>query len=78
MDGKTECALSKFVDNKKFRGVAATTAGCISIQKDLDMLEKWGRRNLLHFNKGKCQVLHLGRINPSHQYRLQAAQIKRT
>lgn len=78
LDRKTECALSKFVDNTEFGGVAVTPAGYVSIQKDLDMLEKWGRRNLLHFNKGKCQVLHLEKNNPRHQYRLGAAQMKRT
>lgn len=78
LDGKTECTLSKFVDNTKFGGAAGTPAGCVSIQKDLGMLEKWGRRNLLHLNKGNCQVLHLSRSNPSHQPRLGAAQMKRT
>lgn len=38
----------------------------------------WSRRNLLHFNKRKCHVLHLRRNNPSHQYRMGAAQMKMT
>ena len=61
--------LSKFADDI-LGGVAGTPEGCAAIQQDLDKLHSCVQNNLMSFNKSKCGVLHLGRNNNTHQYRL--------
>ncbi|GAB0188162.1 cAMP-dependent protein kinase inhibitor alpha [Grus japonensis] len=70
MDSEIECTLSKFTNSPKLCAAVNTLEGRDAIQKDFDRLERWACVNLMMFNKAKCKVLHVGRGNPKHSYRL--------
>lgn len=58
LDYRTEYTLSKSADDKNLGGGADTAEGHAAIQRCLYRPHKWANKNLLKFNKGKCQVLN--------------------
>jgi len=70
VENGTECTLTKFPDDTKLCGVVDTLEGRDVIQRDFDRLERWACMNCMKFNMAKCKVLHVGRGNPKHKYRL--------
>lgn len=61
--------VCRFADDKKLGGHDS----CATIQRDLSSWEKWAKRNLMKFNKGKRKVLCRRRPwGPDRQYTLAA------
>ncbi|CAM5085162.1 unnamed protein product [Eretmochelys imbricata] len=71
LDDGMDCTLSKFMDDSKLEGEVDTLGDKDRVQSDVDKLEDWAKRNLMRFNTDKCRVLHLGRKNSMHCYRLE-------
>ncbi|GAB0181747.1 CUB and sushi domain-containing protein 3 [Grus japonensis] len=70
MNSGIECTLNKFADDTKLCGAVNTLEGRDAIQRDLDRLERWAYVNCMKFSEAKCKVLHVGHLNPKHNYRL--------
>ena len=62
--------LIKFADDTKLGGIANTLEDRNKLQCDLDRLERWAENNRMKFNRDKCQVLHLGKRNQMHSYKM--------
>ncbi|TRZ08523.1 hypothetical protein HGM15179_018580 [Zosterops borbonicus] len=64
LEAGLEEILSKFADNTKLGGAVDSLEDREALQRDHNKLEDWEITNHMKFDKGKCQILHLGWGNP--------------
>lgn len=64
-----EHTFNKFAEDS--RGSTDILKDRSAIQKNLYILEKWAKKDLEKFSKGKYEVLHLGHSNPMQHYKLE-------
>ena len=69
----TKGTLSKTANDTNFGGVVNSLDGCAAVQRDLNRLGKWVRKNLINF---KYQFSSLQRNNTMHQDRLKVSQLE--
>src|SRR6267154_1638672 len=70
--------MLKFADDSKLWGRVDTEEDRINVQKDLDTLGDWARRNKMPFNVSKCKVMHIGKHNNKYNYWLMDQKITET
>ena len=70
LDEGVKSTLFKFADDTKMWGDVGMLKGRNRLQSDLDRLQGWADENRMGFNTDKCKVMHLGRKNQHHTYRL--------
>jgi hypothetical protein len=68
MPDKVQSYLRMFADDTKVFATANSEEETNRLQKDLDSLHEWSTKWQLHFNAGKCAVMHLGHSNNQTDY----------
>ncbi len=70
--------ILKFADDTKVGKVIQSEEDCRSMQECLDNLCVWARTWKMEFNVTKCHVLHLGKSNPRHVYKMDNIELTTT
>ncbi len=66
----TASVLLKFADDTKLAHQISSTRDSELLQENLNKLWDWSSAWGMKFNTEKCHVLHLGRNNPMHRYKM--------
>ncbi|KAF7236104.1 Biotin synthase [Varanus komodoensis] len=78
LDEEVQGKIIKFADDTKLGGIANPPEDRMKIQCNLDKLEYWAQNNRMRFSKDKCQVLHQGKRDQMHRYKMVNMWLSRT
>ena len=67
--------LRKFADDTKCAKSVQNSADAQILQLCLDQLVEWGNKWSMEFNVKKCKVMHFGRNNEKHKYKMMGAEL---
>ena len=67
--------VKMFADDIKMYRRVPRPSTPLTFQADLRSLEEWSKKWLLHFNVGKCKIMHLGAANTHAPYFLNGTQL---
>ncbi|KAF7239045.1 RNA-directed DNA polymerase from mobile element jockey [Varanus komodoensis] len=70
LDEQVQGKIIRFADDTKLGGIANTLEDRMKIQGDLHKLEHWAETNRMKFDKDNCHVLHIGKRNQWHRYKM--------
>ena len=62
--------INLFADDTKLSGAVSTAKERDSLQEDINSLHDWAEKWQMQFNADKCSVIHMGRNNIQHTYKL--------
>lgn len=65
---ESECKI--FADDTKLYRTVKEPDDIITLEADIDALQKWSNKWQLPFNADKCKVMHFGSSNPNHKYKM--------
>ena len=65
-----KCICEIFADDTKAYSQVSDDVFHETIQESINAMVEWGDKWLSYFNSDKCKVLHLGKSNPKHPYKM--------
>ena len=68
----------KFADDTKVAQVIKSESNAAELQDTLIRLTAWAQRWGMEFNVAKCHVMHIGRKNPRHPYKMNGVALSTT